>query len=216
MPRPQVVDVRTLRWGCDLDEAWLSADERARAERFVFPEDRELWRRGRAWVRRTVAAYLGREPGSLEWDIDSRGRPSVRGAPPGFDVNWSHSGGWLALACTTGTHATRVGIDLEIHRLDWPVRETAPLVCTPEEAALLLSLPDPVLQAQWFFQLWTAKEALMKATGLGVALEPLTIAVAWSGEKALPCGYRSHPGWQLAPQENATASPPWTLAVAWR
>lgn len=216
IPRVQVIDLSTLRWGRDIQETWLSSVECARAENFVFPHDRETWRRGRAWVRREVAAMLNCAPAEIEWELEPYGRPSVRGAPSGFDVNWSHSASWIALGSTIGSSATRLGVDLEVHRAEGLVEETTALVCTPEEASALRRLPTEQLRSQFFYRVWTAKEALMKATGFGVALEPLSIALSWNADAPELTHFHSHPQWHLAQREHVAESRSWTLAVAWR
>src|SRR5690606_17235459 len=93
-----VENVSRLQWGNDLEEAWLSPEETARAARCHFDTDRGRWRRGRAWVRRRLAQVLNCAPVDISLKVDDRGRPHVIGAPAGFDANWSHSGDWIALA----------------------------------------------------------------------------------------------------------------------
>src|SRR5690606_11949256 len=195
-----------LRWGREIQEAWLSKEDEARAARFIFDHDRETWRRGRAWIRKELGTLLRQDPRKLRLVLGEHGRPFVENAPAGFDANWSHSGTWIALATTLGTPATRLGLDLEEHRADVPMLELAENYFTPAEVAALRRLPETgtpatLTRRRLFFQLWTAKEALMKATGLGVALDPSTIDVQLTTDTHVPHGYHSHPEWRLTVHE---------------
>lgn len=153
----------------DLDQAvrLLPGPERARAARFHFARDRDRWIRGRAWVRQELGASLGLSPEAVEIFAEPGGRLSVPGA--GLDFNLSHTGGWIGLGiCQKG----KIGLDLETVDPAFPSREIAAEFFLPEECAWIADGP-----VERFFQLWTAKEALMKATGLGMSLEPGQIRV---------------------------------------
>ncbi len=192
------------------DVAWeavtdaLAPSERARAERFHFAADAVLWRRGRGMVRAWLAEELGTAPSSLSFTADERGRPSVDAAPECFDANWSHSGAWLALAVS---RSGRVGVDCEVVRADFPMDEVAPDIFSRSERAWM----SAGNHAERFHRLWTAKEALMKATGLGVALEPADIRVHFDADGRI-AAFESHPGWRVAelPAPSGVA-----LTVAW-
>jgi len=196
-----------------IDERWIAAadrclapDEHARAARFRQPAHRETWRAGRAWVRHHLAEALDVAPASIVFVTDDRGRPRVLGAPAAFDCNWSHSGPWMALAVS---HHGPVGIDVEVVRSDFPIAEVEGTVCTPGERAALAALTDPTAKQRLFFRLWTAKEALMKATGLGAALDPARIDVRLQDGR--PGAYATHPSWLIEERE----APAWVAAWAW-
>jgi 4'-phosphopantetheinyl transferase len=194
-------------------EPWLTAaaaclnpEEESKASRFRHPDHRDTWRAGRAWVRHHLAAALETSPGSLVFATNERGRPHLVGVPAAFDANWSHAGHWMALAIS---RHSPVGIDIEIVRPDFPHLEVEASVCTAAEHAALDTTPDADTRRRLFFRLWTAKEALMKATGLGAALDPALIDVRV--ENGMPIGYTSHPGWQLHTRE----SQDWIASWAW-
>lgn len=90
---------------------------------------------------------------------DGNGKPYVPGHPP-FSI--AHSGLWCILASRT---KRAIGADIE--SLDSRQLDVAPAVYTPAELAWMAE--DPLTR---FFRLWTWKESVMKATGLGMALEP--------------------------------------------
>lgn len=192
------------RW-LDAAASCLSAAEEDRAARFRLPDQRHTWRAGRCWVRHQLGEALGIAPVSIVFETDGRGRPRVAGAPRGFDCNWSHSGPWIALAI--GGHGP-VGIDIEVVRPDFPVHDVETTVCTPAECAALAAPGQNPSRTRLFFRLWTAKEALMKATGLGAALDPSVIEVRLRDGHA--SGYASHPSWLVGNREGSDWVASWT------
>ena len=91
------------------------------------------------------------------------GKPSAPGFP-GFSL--SHSGEWVVLAAGPDP----VGADLE--KPDSAHLQVAGRVFTPGEREWMSA--DPVRR---FFQLWTWKESVMKALGLGMNLDPASFDV---------------------------------------
>ena len=171
--------------------AVLTADERERAARFCFKQDAARWVAARSFVRRTLGKVLAMRPEDVVFDVSRAGKPKLAGVHRGLGCNWSHAGDWVALAWVNGVE---VGIDLEVIRPDFPVVEVADRFFTAGECAALGRVAGKARQVL-FFQLWTAKEALMKAVGLGLGLPPEEIdcVIADGG----PCAYRSHPDWRL-------------------
>ena len=149
--------------------AWsiLSGSERLRAARFHFDRDRQRWVRGRAWVRQQLGSVLGLSPEAVEIAAEPGGRPYVPGAA--LDFNLSHTGGWIALGICQGG---RLGVDLETIDPTFPALEIASEFFLPAERDWIAAGP-----VDRFFHLWTAKEALMKATGRGMSLPPDKICV---------------------------------------
>jgi 4'-phosphopantetheinyl transferase len=94
----------------------------------------------------------------------------------GLSFNVSHAGDHALIALS---RVREVGIDIEQHNasIDW--RGLARLVCTPAERQALDSAPPPS-QAALFMRCWTAKEALLKTLGLGIAhgLQALSVDLA--------------------------------------
>lgn len=101
---------------------------------------------------------------------------------PELGFNLSHSGDWIVLATAPGCE---VGVDIENVDPTFPALEIADEFFLPSERKWIGAGKDPTLR---FFQLWTAKEALMKATGEGMFLPPdqilITPAEARAGEGA--------------------------------
>jgi 4'-phosphopantetheinyl transferase len=154
--------------------AVLSPEEHARAARFHFERDRQRWSQGRAWVKQQLAAQLAVPPNAVILTTEPGGRPFLADHP-GFDFNLSHTGDWIALATSRNG---RIGLDIEIIDPAFPALEIATEFFLPQEHAWVASGP-----IDRFFQLWTAKEALMKATGRGMSLAPDKILVSLNGDQ---------------------------------
>lgn len=144
---------------CDLP--LLSPDERARADRFLFPQDRAAFAAARAWLRRILAGYLGRDPAGLRFGYGPDGKPHLAGSPS-LRFNLSHSGGRAALAVASGRE---VGIDIEAIRPVEP--HIAGRVFAAGEIRTWSALP-PADRLAAFFRCWTRKEAYLKALGTGL------------------------------------------------
>lgn len=139
----------------------LSADEHARAARFVKPQDADSFTAGRARLREILGAETGCDPARLVFDYGPQGKPSL-GNGPAF--NLSHSGGMAALAIAD---KATLGIDIEKIR---PVeKDVAHRFFSNQENQDL----DRVPPAQWlegFYRCWTRKEAVIKAVGQGLSM----------------------------------------------
>lgn len=158
------------RQSVELDrlERFLSADERARADRLLERRARDRFMAGRGFLRERLAHCLGMKPEDLRFAQGEHGKPALldeTGSAP-LRFNLSHTDGRAILA-VAGT--CEVGIDLERMRDDLPFREMAQRFYSSRERAELFSLP-PDLQPAAFFRCWTRKEAYLKGCGRGFTL----------------------------------------------
>ncbi|MFP6560694.1 4'-phosphopantetheinyl transferase superfamily protein [Paraburkholderia sp. B3] len=155
--------------------AYLDDVERARVLRFRREEDRVRFVLTRSTLRALLAQRLGVPPATLRFDATPQGRP-VLCAPPGtrmLSFNVSHSGPH-ALIAISGVR--EVGVDVEQYGRvsDW--RALCALACTATECEALERAP-PAARAQVFVRIWTAKEALLKTLGIGIAQDLQTFSV---------------------------------------
>ncbi len=121
--------------------------------------------RGEPQARELLAAELGGTPQTLPLTRDERGRPWLIGELAHYGTGWSHSGGHLLVAL--GEQA-RLGVDLERQRPRRQMREVIARFFHPEEIRWLQAL-DASTCEHWFFRVWCAKEALLKAHGHGIS-----------------------------------------------
>jgi 4'-phosphopantetheinyl transferase len=149
--------------------ALLSDDERARRDRFRAQRDRDEYAAAHALLRTMLSTFGDRPPDAWRFAAGPHGKPALAGADARLSFNLSHARGLVACAVTTGAD---VGIDVEAvtRAIDW--RAIASRYFSPEEVSAI-ERADPTAQTIRFFELWTLKEAFIKALGLGM-LQPLT------------------------------------------
>jgi len=138
----------------------LTVPERARAERYRFADDRRRSIVARAATRRFLGRYLNANPATLVIDEEEFGKPVLRGRD--IEFNASHSGDLVALAFAT---ETAVGVDVEARKELTNTLALAQRFFSAEEAAIVNGADDA---GDAFFTIWTAKEAIVKATGKGI------------------------------------------------
>jgi 4'-phosphopantetheinyl transferase len=150
----------------------LSAAERERAGRFTFEKDEARFVSCRARLRTVLSRYIGVAPEKIVFRYEPQGKPALSGAG-GWQFNVSHSRDLAAIAIS---RFDRVGIDVELIDQDFPRDDVAPDVLAADELADLRALPAEG-QAGYFFQVWTLKEALLKAVGSGFSSDPRAIRI---------------------------------------
>ena len=192
----------------------LSPEERVRAGRFRSPAARGRFVRCRAALRALVHAYDGGEsPAAIVFELDRFGKPvlAARGRAR-LHFNVSHTSGMGVIALASWGP---VGVDVErIHEMPDQDRLAARCFAASERAQLAV-LPAPA-RTVGFFQVWTRKEAFLKATGEGLSRSLHDIEVSLcNGEAARFLRVPGPPGaeraWSLHAFEPAAG---YTAAVA--
>ena len=142
----------------------LSADELERAARYRFPSDRRLFRFAHTFLRKTLGKYLNANPAKLQFTIGDHGRPELAGLELRF--NLTHTKGLAGCIVTRGMDC---GVDAEAidRRADHELLSRKVFSETEQAAFLAAPAAERYLR---FFQMWTLKEAYIKARGLGMAL----------------------------------------------
>ncbi len=168
----------------------LSADELLRAARYHFSEDAERFIATRGAARSILARYLACDAAEVRFDTGPHGKPFV--VHPFMDLrfNISHSHELAMIAVSRGRE---VGVDLEWVQPDIEFEPIADYYFEPQENWSLRSMPKEQ-RASRFFELWTQKEARLKAEGIGLCGTPrrdadwrvqqLEVAAGYSGAVA--------------------------------
>jgi 4'-phosphopantetheinyl transferase len=145
----------------------LSEGERCRAERFRFQADRVWYTVAHGVLRQILAHYLGVSTTALEFAEGEHGKPSLIAPRCGgrLRFNLSHSGN---LALVAIAQDREVGVDLEFITGQVDAVEIARRFFSAREASAL-SRMSVARRGVAFLRLWTRKEALLKAVGVGLA-----------------------------------------------
>lgn len=167
-------------WQIDLDQpvaaaraAMLSPEERARAERFAFAQDRHRYIAAHAALRQILGERLGTGGEALRFVAGPFGKPTVVGTGADLQFNLSHSGGTALVAVSA---AGEIGVDVEVPRRLHDAEALAAAHFTQEEARALAALPAED-RATAFLVCWTRKEACLKALGVGLQLDASSFEV---------------------------------------
>ncbi len=205
-------------WGADLDQIeqhfqslewdpllWLlSAEERDRAERIQIPLARRRFVAGRGLLRLWLGAYLSQDPADVSLVYGSYGKPDlVQTTANPVVFNLAHSGSVLVMAFGRGDP---IGVDVEQLRPHAQMERVIRRRFGPHEQ-------HHCQQVLWskklrtFLKIWTAKEACLKAQGLGIRH---LAQVEWIHERLAKqgsqCWYLY--GWDPTPTTLATLALP--------
>ncbi|CAN1549569.1 Sfp Phosphopantetheinyl transferase [Rhabdaerophilaceae bacterium] len=197
-----------LRWSQHLIDA-----EVEEASRFLRADDRDRFILGRGALREAVGRILNRLPKSLDIRRDKHGKPRLVDAH-GIHANVSHSGSLVAVAL--GTQA-QLGVDVEMHRQDCAERSSARYFMSRNEQAAMVSLPEKQ-RIEYFFRQWCSKEALVKALGTGLLLDPTRFEITFDehGPRLRFVGSMEDDvgsGWSI---ESLPVPAGYSAALAWR
>lgn len=160
----------------------LDAGERERYAELRRPEDRARLLTGAAVLRTVVGRELGIDPVDVHVRRDCPDCPRPHGKPTlpgtGLECTVAHAGDRVAVALSAGP---AIGVDVE--PVPPPGRLDAALVrvLAPAESARLAGL-KPAARTTALVELWTAKEAVVKATGAGLRTDLRTVLVDQSGD----------------------------------
>lgn len=165
-----VLDDALVEPVCSTLARTLSPDERQRAQAYRLERHRNGFIARRSLLRWLIGCYLNCKPESLRFSVTPFGKPVVQwphAARIAFNV--SHTDGMTLIAFAWNC---RIGVDVErrVDGLDLGGvgRGIFSLV---EQEALDQARPDA---AATLLSIWTRKEALLKALGMGLSGEPST------------------------------------------
>ena len=207
---PIAMEDRTIYvWSFSLDgglsfveqcRSWLSEDERGRAARFIRQQDHVRFVLAHGGLRAVLSRYLGIGPDVVDLYRSEAGKPSLtrefRGQPA-ITFNMSHAHGRVLIAVSKGQE---IGVDLERIRSDIEVAKLSERYFAPSEQATIMRLTQEQRAAR-FFRYWVAKEAVLKAQGIGLrALSQCEILMAADrvgAEVLVPVGSPLQGNWRI-------------------
>jgi 4'-phosphopantetheinyl transferase len=160
----------------------LSEDEKKRAARMKSRSAANGQIIGRGILRLLLGKYIGVNPRDLVFSKSPFGKPFLSNPmDSAISFNLTHSGSLLLVAIGKGT---QVGIDVEKIEENIDFSGISSLVFSSAEQRSLSRSHNPILD---FYALWTAKEAILKASGHGFSYPSNQLSVVISkGSATLP------------------------------
>ena len=179
-------DLITLQDEC---LAWLTESELKRFQRFQFDRHRKQLLLGRVLMRAALSFY-DKSIAPADWTFmqNKYGKPFIsnEGAASLY-FNLSHSAGRVVLAVS---RCEEIGVDIESAIKPRRIAAIAQRYFSDKEAAALLSLPENQQQSR-FYDLWTLKEAYIKACGMGLAIPLQHFSYGFPAEDSLKVEFDS-------------------------
>jgi len=152
----------------------LDPEERARADAFRTSELRARYAAAHALVRTVLSTYAPLRPEEWRYEHGPNGQPRLVDSPLDLRFSLSHCGAHAAVAVIVGRE---VGLDLEDVDTGKDALGIAERFFTTAEAEALRACAEPE-RADRFATLWTVKEAVLKARGVGLASGLASVEVA--------------------------------------
>lgn len=155
----------------------------------------------RGTLRILAGKYLGTAPNELAFRYGAQGKPEL----DGLHFNISHSGDRLAAAFSVDSP---LGLDIEELSPRLHTRDIAERYFSSRERNELETSGDEEFLRR-FYRLWTAKEAVMKATALGFALELSKIEIGLDPLRLVSLDWDGPCDWELldvAPGEDCAGT----------
>ncbi|RCV52133.1 4-phosphopantetheinyl transferase [Marinitenerispora sediminis] len=173
--------------------ALLDGDERRRHARYRIPADRDRYAVAHALARIVCADAAGCTPGDVAFTLrcprcaagakarrEPHGKPVPAGPAHGWEMSISHSGERVVVALAKGVP---IGVDVELVRADRDIDGLLDYALTDAERADLATA-GPEGRTAGFYTYWARKEALLKATGEGLAGGLTSVSVTGPTEPA--------------------------------
>ena len=156
-------------WAATLDElrpfaqdytSLLDLGERGRMARFRFEPDKERFLLGHGLLRTVLGHYLRLPPENIRFQRGRFGKPFI----PDMPINFNLSDTKDAVAIAVSAHRD-LGVDVETMSRVVDHEAVGEHYFTMEEVASINGSPDGKRR---FLEFWTRKEAVLKASGVGI------------------------------------------------
>lgn len=142
-------------------QVFLDDEERQRAERFRFEQDRERFIAGHGVLRILLGSALGLAPENVRMARGAHGKPFLPDGGPAFNLSDTKD----ALVVAIGG-SDELGVDIETVERRTDHELVSGHYFTPDEVAHIQA--GDAEGKRRFLTLWTRKEAVLKASGVGL------------------------------------------------
>lgn len=164
----------------------LSPEEKSRAARFHQQKDQTRFKVGRGMLRKILSYYTACPPDEIEFMKGINGKPYIRQPIP-LEFNLSYSYNYILV----GIASEAIGIDVEYVNPQFDYDLLLDACFMRAEIQVITGSDQP---RQQFFKFWTRKEALLKATALGLG-DYLTDFSCLDGPQSLPENLATEGSW---------------------
>ncbi len=143
---------------------FLTEDEKQRERQFVTDSLRKRFVISRAILRMFLQYYLLEPNAAIELFYGKQGKPSLVDTATGLEFNLSHSQDIIIYGFARGFP---IGVDIEYINPNLLKNNLENMVLSTSEIARFHQL-DQNQKIMAFYRAWTRKEAVLKATGVGL------------------------------------------------
>ncbi len=156
-------------WAATLDELRHSAQdyallldrrEKERLDRFRFDTDKERFLLGHGFLRAVLGRYLGLPPQDIRFERGRFGKPFIADMPISFNLSDTKDAVAIAVSAVRD-----LGVDIETMSRTVDHKAVGAHYFSAEEVASIESAAD---DKRRFLEFWTRKEAVLKASGVGI------------------------------------------------
>lgn len=140
----------------------LVEEECVQLYRYLLHEDRVRFGLTRVELHLLLGGLMNIEPLDVKIMKDHNRRPVMGGEATSVDFSVSHSGDFSLIGWLPATRTSRIGVDIEKIINYSEVSELVELIMTDSE---MRRAED--MESDLFSKIWTIKESILKAVGLG-------------------------------------------------
>ncbi|HBH83008.1 MAG: hypothetical protein A2X04_06115 [Bacteroidetes bacterium GWF2_41_9] len=158
----------------------LSDNEKSRADRFKHSTDYDCYVSVHALLRIELSRILGIKARSIKIGTAETGKPFIQGVDRSFSLSRTKN----LFAFVIGNGNQYMGIDIEQIKPEIDFKNISRNYFSVNEQQLILSFNNISDQKRTFFEIWTRKEALLKAIGIGISNDLVKVQVL-DGENVL-------------------------------
>jgi len=138
----------------------LNNTEQDRAERYHFKKDKNRFVICRALLKLLISDETNLNVSEINFRKGKHHKPFLP-QNPALHFNVSHSEDYAIMAIGN----CELGVDVEFVNQQFQYKDIIPTVCTEDEKNWIHKASDAL---QTFYKIWTRKEALVKAMGIGI------------------------------------------------
>jgi 4'-phosphopantetheinyl transferase len=183
-------------WSHEALAAVLSEDELTRSSCFRWREDSQRYITWHGLLRQLLSRYVDCDPRVLQFERGPYGKPELTvsdAAALPLRFNISHSEELCLFAICLQSD---VGIDIECLIAPQDIEALSSLIMSSAESAWIKSV-QPSRRRRAFLELWTCKEACLKAGGWGVSVPPTRVNISLAPPSPVVRGVVGRSQWSI-------------------